>query len=104
MLDGSDYPSPALNIARILCRKLFDARGPLRWSDTEDVNTVRARRDALDTIRRHNPLLYDFVLKRSLRFRVQGHLQPLPDAVFYGLATKVAHPQLGCSPAPAPAL
>ena len=97
MLDGSDYPSPALNIVRMLSRELFESRGPLRWSDAEQVSTRRARRDALDTIRRQNPLLYDFVLKRSLRFRIHGRLEPLPDAVFYDLATKVAHPQLGCS-------
>jgi mannonate dehydratase len=98
MLDGSDYPSPALNIVRVLSRALFESRGPLRWSAAEDLSTLRLRRDALDTIRRQNPLLYDFVLKRSLRFRIHGRLEPLPDAVFYDLATKVAHPQLGCSP------
>jgi uncharacterized protein len=98
MLDGSDYPNPALNIVRMLSSELFDASGPLRWSAAEPVSTLRARRDALDTIRRQNPLLYDFVLKRSLRFRIHGRLEPLPDAVFYDLATKVAHPQLGCSP------
>jgi hypothetical protein len=98
MLDGSDYPNPALNIVRMLSTELFASRGPLRWSAAEQVSTLRARRDALDTIRRQNPLLYDFVLKRSLRFRIHGRLEPLPDAVFYDLATKVAHPQLGCSP------
>ena len=60
------------------------------------MKTLRARRDALDAIRRQNPLLYDFVLKRSLRCSVDGRLLPLPDAVFYDLATKIAHPQLGC--------
>jgi mannonate dehydratase len=96
MLDGSDYPSPALNIVRMLSRELFESRGPLRWSDAERVSTLRARRDALDTIRRQNPILYDFVLKRSLRIRINGRFEPLPDAVFYDLATKVAQPQLGC--------
>jgi hypothetical protein len=66
------------------------------------VSARRARRDALDTIRRQNPVLYDFVLKRSLRFRIHGRLEPLPDAVFYDLATKVSHPQLGCSPSDIP--
>jgi uncharacterized protein len=98
MLDGSDYPSPALNIVRMLSTELFESRGPLRWSAAEQVSTLRSRRDALDAIRRQNPVLYDFVLKRSLRFRIHGRLEPLPDAVFYDLATKVAHPQLGCSP------
>ena len=102
MLDGSDYPSPALNIVRMLSTELFASRGPLRWSDAEQLSTLRARRDALDAIRRQNPLLYDFVLKRSLRFRNHGRLDPLPDAVFYDLATKVAHPQLGCSPSEVP--
>ncbi|HKP56336.1 MAG TPA: hypothetical protein VJV78_06440, partial [Polyangiales bacterium] len=97
MLDGSDYPNPALNIVRKLSTELFASRGPLRWSAAEPLSTLRARRDALDTIRRQNPLLYDFVLKRSLRFPFHGHLEPLPDAVFYDLATKIAQPQLGCS-------
>jgi mannonate dehydratase len=97
MLDGSDYPNPALNIVRMLSRDLFEPSGPLRWSATESLPTLRARRDALDAIRRQNPVLYDFVLKRSLRFHIHGHLEPLPDAVFYDLATKVEHPQLGCS-------
>lgn len=103
MLDGSDYPNPALNIVRKLSTQLFQRSGPLRWSATEQVSTLRARRDALDTIRQQNPLLYDFVLKRALRFLVHGRLEPLPDAVFYDLATKVAHPQLGCSPTEPPA-
>ncbi|HKU39667.1 MAG TPA: amidohydrolase family protein [Polyangiales bacterium] len=98
MLDGSDYPNPALHIVRMLSKDLFASRGPLRWSDAEPLGALRARRDALDTIRRQNPVLYDFVLKRSLRFRIQGRLEPLPDAVFYDLPTKLAHPQLGCSP------
>lgn len=102
MLDGSDYPTPALHIVRMLSRDLFESRGPLRWSAEEQLSTLRARRDALDTIRRQNPLLYDFVLKRSLRFPIHGRLEPLPDAVFYDLATKVAHPQLGCSPTEVP--
>jgi hypothetical protein len=97
MLDGSDYPNPALNIVRMLSTDLFEPSGPLRWSTAEPLHTLRARRDALDAIRRQNPVLYDFVLKRSLRFRIHGRLEPLPDAVFYDLATKVAHPQLGCS-------
>lgn len=98
MLDGSDYPNPALNIVRMLSTDLFEPSGPLHWSAAEPLHTLRARRDALDTIRRQNPVLYDFVLKRSLRFHIQGQgrLEPLPDAVFYDLATKVAHPQLGC--------
>ena len=98
MLDGSDYPNPALDIVRMLSTELFEPRGPLRWSEAEQLNDLRARRDALDAIRRQNPVLYDFVLKRSLRFPIRGRLRPLPDAVFYDLATKVAHPQLGCSP------
>jgi uncharacterized protein len=102
MLDGSDYPSPALQIVRKLSTALFEPSGPLRWSAAEPLSTLRARRDALDTIRRENPLLYDFVLKRSLRFRIHGRLEPLPDAVFYDLATKLAHPQLGCSPTAVP--
>jgi hypothetical protein len=97
MLDGSDYPNPALNIVRMLSTDLFEPTGPLRWSDAEPLHTLRARRDALDAIRRQNPVLYDFVLKRSLRFRIHGRVEPLPDAVFYDLATKVAHPQLGCT-------
>lgn len=97
MLDGSDYPTPALNIVRLLSTDLFESQGPLRWSDAEPLSTLRARRDALDTIRRQNPVLYDFVVKRSLRIRIDGRLEPLPDAVFYDLATKIAQPQLGCA-------
>jgi uncharacterized protein len=98
MLDGSDYPNPALNIVRLLSSALFESNGPLRWFDAEPLHTLRARREALDAIRKQNPVLYDFVLKRSLRFRSHGSLQPLPAAVFYDLATKVAHPELGCAP------
>lgn len=98
MLDGSDYPNPALELVRRLSGALFEPNGPLRWSASDDVSTLRARRDALDAIRQQNPVLYDFVLKRSLRFHVHDRLQPLPDAVFYDLATKIAHPQLGCPP------
>jgi uncharacterized protein len=102
MLDGSDYPNPALNIVRMLSTDLFETHGPLRWSAAETLSTLRARRDALDNIRKQNPVLYDFVVKRSLRFPIRGRLLPLPDAVFYDLATKVAHPQLGCLPADVP--
>jgi predicted TIM-barrel fold metal-dependent hydrolase len=97
MVDGSDYPNPALNIVRMLSTDLFEPDGPLRWSATEPLQTLRARRDALDAIRRQNPVLYDFVLKRSLRIRIGDHFEPLPDAVFYDLDTKITQPQLGCS-------
>lgn len=98
MLDGSDYPNPALDIVKRLSGGLFEPNGPLRWSKSDSVETLRVRRDALEEIRKQNPLLYDFVLKRSLRFPLRGRKGPvpLPDAAFYDIATKAAQPQLGC--------
>jgi mannonate dehydratase len=55
LLHGSDYPLPGLK-PLVSLRKLEHA-GVL---DEEDV-------DALDAVREHNPLLFDFALKRRLR-------------------------------------
>jgi mannonate dehydratase len=66
LLNGSDYPLPAF-------MPLYSTRG-LSESGLLDASAV----PVLVALRRHNPLLYDFVLKRSLRLNGQ----PLAKAVF----------------------
>ena len=55
LLNGSDYPLPG--ILPLFSLKLLERRGFLRKKESE----------VLSTIRDYNPLLFDFVLKRTLR-------------------------------------
>jgi len=55
LLNGSDYPLPG--ILPLFSLKLLERRGFLRKNESE----------VLSTIRDYNPLLFDFVLKRTLR-------------------------------------
>ena len=55
LVDGSDWPLPAIRATTSLRR--FERAGLL----------TRSEREALDEIRDANPLLFDFVLKRTLR-------------------------------------
>ncbi|MCX6996225.1 MAG: amidohydrolase family protein [Kiritimatiellaeota bacterium] len=81
LVNGSDYPMPALNCT-ISLRKLVQL-GVLAGAD----------RAPLTEIYRHNPLLFDFVLKRTLRAPTTG--ARLPAELF------VEHPSLSASPAAA---
>lgn len=66
LLNGSDYPLPAF-------MPLYATRG-FAEAGLLDAAAV----PVLVAIRRHNPLLYDFVLKRSLRLNGK----PLAKALF----------------------
>ena len=55
LLNGSDYPLPG--ILPLFSLKLLERRGFLRKKES----------GVLSTIRDYNPLLFDFVLKRTLR-------------------------------------
>jgi len=65
LLNGSDYPLPGV-------MPLFSLKQMLRRG-----YVTRTEADVLSGIRRHNPLLFDFLLKRTLR--IDGHaLGPAP--------------------------
>jgi len=66
LMHGSDYPLPGIGLAYRL-ERFVDAG----WLDTRDAET-------LERLRPHNPLLFEFVLKRTLA--VQG--KRLSSAVF----------------------
>ena len=68
LVNGSDYPLPAINIV-ISTRKLMRAG-----------YVTRDERGQLNEIYDYNPLLFDFVLKRTMR--VPGAEQRLPASVF----------------------
>lgn len=60
LINGSDYPLPA--VMPLFSLKAIVRRGLLHRDTAEVINRVRL----------HNPLLFDFLLKRHLRFRGQG--------------------------------
>lgn len=70
LLDGSDYPLPAIN-ALIRTGKLA---GLGLITDAE--------RELVNEIDRHDPLLFDFVLKRTVRIADGGVERRLPDSAF----------------------
>lgn len=60
LVNGSDYPLPAVNAL-------------VRTSDLEEAGFISAEeRDALNLIYRYNPLLFDFILKRTVRHPASG--------------------------------
>jgi len=73
LVNGSDYPLPAINIV-ISTRKLVKS-----GYVTQD------ERGLLNEIYDYNPLLFDFVLKRTMR--VPGASQRLPASVFMANAS-----------------
>jgi hypothetical protein len=91
LVDGTDYPNPALWLIRPTGR-LLDA-GYLRWPEDQDDRPAQARKQALDEIFSYNPLLFDFVLKRTIR--VDG--RPIPAAAFFDIETKTRNPKQGCA-------
>jgi len=68
LVNGSDYPLPAVNV---LIRT-----GPLAKLGYIDADETEALRE----IYHYNPLLFDFVLKRTLK--VPGTNKRLPPSVF----------------------
>jgi mannonate dehydratase len=83
LVNGSDYPAPAIPAIdpteRLLCAGYFSDEG------TRDKQLARKRMNALREIRRYNPLLFDFVLKRTLRLKGRK----LPRLVFQGISSKL---------------
>ncbi|MCA3013053.1 MAG: amidohydrolase family protein [Myxococcaceae bacterium] len=69
-LNGSDYPLPAINA--LMQTRAIENLGLL----------TSAERAWLNEIDRHDPLLFDFVMKRTLRLRRDGREHRLADAVF----------------------
>ena len=65
LVNGSDYPLPG--VLPLFSLKQLRRRGYITESDAE----------VLSAIRRHNPLLFDFVLKRALRIEGKG-FSPAP--------------------------
>ena len=64
LMNGSDYPLPAVNVV-------------IRTGDLMDAGFITdAEREALNEIYRYNPLLFDFVLKRTLRHPKSGKRFP----------------------------
>lgn len=69
-VNGSDYPLPAVNV--LMQTRPLVSGGYL----TEE------QRALLNEVDRHNPLLYDFVMKRTLRREVGGVVHRFADDVF----------------------
>ncbi|MGL1934028.1 MAG: amidohydrolase family protein [Fibrobacterales bacterium] len=68
LINGSDYPLPAINI--IIRTSALVKSGHI----------TKVERELLNEIFDYNPLLFDFVLKRTIKHSVTGH--KLPSAVF----------------------
>lgn len=79
LVNGSDYPLPGIAMARPTDR-LLEA-GYLAWPGDRSAHDAARRKAALDEIYGFNPLLFDFVMKRTIR--VKG--RKLPDSVFASL-------------------
>jgi mannonate dehydratase len=70
LLNGSDYPLPAINIL-------------MQSSAVEKAGFITAdQRALLNEIDQHDPLLYDFAMKRCARTQHEGKEYKLPDATF----------------------
>ena len=72
-------PLPGIAVARPTNRIL--KAGYLTWPGDRSPQEAERRKDALDEIYGYNPLLFDFVMKRTIR--VNG--RKLPDSVFGAL-------------------
>ena len=68
LVDGSDYPLPAINI--LIQTKKFVGQGYIKENE----------RDLLNEVYEYNPLLFDFILKRTLRSPDTG--KPFATKVF----------------------
>jgi mannonate dehydratase len=89
LVNGSDYPVPG--IAAIDPTDRLMRAGYLSGNNQFGFGQAGQKADALREIRRLNPLLFDFVLKRTLR--ISG--RKLPKSVFQGLPSN--RPQVCCS-------
>jgi mannonate dehydratase len=70
LVHGSDYPLPAINAL-------------IRTGTLEELGYITAdERRALNELDRHNPLLFDFVLKRTLTVRQDGKAYRFPPSAF----------------------
>ena len=70
LLNGSDYPLPAIN--PLVSTRWLETRGYLSRTDREKCNAVFQA----------NPLLFDFVTKRALRWEENGTVHRFSDEVF----------------------
>ncbi len=84
LINGSDYPAPAISLINPTARLLRD--GYLTEKTDPDGQLAGERKRALDEIQKLNPLLFDFVMKRTIR--VNG--RKIPDSVFRSIDTKLA--------------
>ena len=75
MVNGSDYPVPAVNISRPTKVSSFIYKNNHITSDDKK---------ALDMIYRYNPLLFDFVVKRTIKYKDKdtGNLKRIPESMF----------------------
>jgi len=87
LVNGSDYPAPAIPF-------IDPTERLLRAGYLGDDGLAGKRKQALREIRRFNPLLFDFVLKRTLRIKGRR----LPVSAFRSLSSKL-NPTAGPSPA-----
>jgi hypothetical protein len=70
LVHGSDYPLPAINML-------------IRTGTLEELGYINAEeRRALNELDRYNPLLFDFVLKRTLTLRQDGKTYRFPPSTF----------------------
>ena len=88
LVNGSDYPLPGIAIVRPTERLL--RAGYLSWPGDRAPGEAERRKAALEEIYGYNPLLFDFVMKRTIR--VNG--KKLPKSVFGSL------PEWGEDPCP----
>ena len=85
IVDGTDYPNPAIALIKPTAKLL--KKGYLTWKDDKDPRDAERRAEALDEIYNYNPLLFDFVLKRTIRI----DRKPLPVETFESVREKAAH-------------
>jgi mannonate dehydratase len=70
LVHGSDYPLPAINAL-------------IRTGALEDLGYITSdERRALNELDRHNPIVFDFVLKRTLTVRQEGKTWRFPPSAF----------------------
>ena len=70
LFNGSDYPLPAITV-------LIQTRQLVKLGFL-----TKSERDALNELDQHNPLEFDFVLKRTLRWRTKDAEHRFSDEVF----------------------